>query len=502
MLQRYENKEHHRTRSRNFFSKKDYFRDYLTARFIFSKIFPNFVPYMTQNTKYVPTELGTRSVARLLFQYALPAIIAMTASSMLNIIDRFFISRVVGADAISGLGATMPFMNLGAAFGAMVGVGAGAVMSIRLGQRDYETAQKVLGNTISLNIIISLIVTFGCLLFLSPLLLLFGASTETIQYAYPYMVIILGGGIITHSYLGLNSVIRSAGHPLFSMICTITTVLSNAVLDWLFVWVLRWGIEGAAWATILAQGVGLAMQFCILSKKDETIRLKKGIYHIRLDIVRQILVIGLSPFLMNLCACMVVIIINNSMRYYGGIYAVGAYSIVNGIIFFFLMIVMGINQGMQPIVGYNWGARQNDRVWQCLRYSIFGATVITTIGFIIGECYPELLTRIFSDGSDEGSKSLLLLSTRGFRLCVAALPLVGAQMVIGNFFQSIGHAAKSIFLSLTRQLLFLIPGLLILPRFWGLDGVWAALPASDIISFTFATSMLWWLYKRIGGKEA
>lgn len=444
-----------------------------------------------------PIELGTEPIGRLLLKYALPAIIAMTATSLLNNIDRFFISRCAGPDAISGLGATMPFMNLGAAFGAMIGVGAGAVLSIRLGQRDYKTAQHVLGNTITLNIIISLLVTVSCIAFLDPMLYLFGASERTIAYARPYMLVILGGGIITHSYLGLNSVIRSTGHPIFSMACTITTVLSNAVLDWLLVWVLDTGIAGAAWATILAQGIGLIMELVILSRKREIVHLQHGIYSLSSRIVRQILIIGLSPFLMNLCACLVVLLINQSMREYGGDYALGAYSIVNGVIFFFLMIVMGINQGMQPIVGYNWGARQNDRVWRTLRFAIMGATAVTAVGFLIGECCPELVTGLFSEGDSEGAKQILELSTRGFHINVLALPLVGGQMVITNFFQSIGHAGKSIFLSLSRQLLFLIPGLLILPHYFGLDGVWGALPVSDCVSCIATWLMLWWTWRKV-----
>ncbi len=448
-----------------------------------------------------PTELGTERIGTLLLKYALPAIIAMTASSLLNNVDRFFISRCVGPDAISGLGATAPFMNLGAAFGAMVGVGAGAVMSIRLGQRDYKTAQQVLGNTVVLNIIISLLVTAGLLLFLDPLLYLFGASENTIQYARPYMLIILGGGVITHSYYGLNSVIRSAGHPTFSMMCTIVTVLSNAVLDWLFVWIWNWGITGAAWATILAQAVGLTMQFVILSRKNELVRFQRGIYKIKTTIVRQILVIGLSPFLMNACACLVVLLINKGMSKYGGDYAIGAYSIVNGVVFFFLMIVMGINQGMQPIVGYNWGAHQNDRVWRTLRYSIFGGVAVTTVGFLIGEFCPEMVTSIFSNGDSAESKQIMELSTMGFRAVVIVLPLVGAQMVIGNFFQSIGHAGKSIFLSLSRQLLFLIPGILILPQHFGLKGVWYAIPLSDSLSVFAAFTLLYLLVKKVKRAE-
>lgn len=459
---------------------------------------------MEQKEK-APIELGTESVGSLLLKYALPAIIAMTASSLLNNVDVFFISRFVGPEAISGLGATMPFMILGAAFGAMIGVGASSILSIRFGQRDYKTAQQVLGNTISLNIILSLVVTAVFLIFLDPLLYLFGASENTLPYARPYMYIILGGGIITHSYLGLNAVIRSAGHPLFSMWCTITMVLSNALLDWLFVWVWGMGIAGAAWATILSQSIGLIMELVVLSRKDEMVHLKRGIYRIKLKIVKQILLIGLSPFFMNACACLVVLIINQSMRKYGdleygehgGDYAIGAYSIVNRVVFFFLMVVMGINQGMQPIVGYNWGAHQNDRVWRTLRYAITGGVLVTTTGWLIGECCPEFLTRIFSDGDSEGSQRILEISTTGFRIDVLVLPVVGAQMVITNFFQSIGHAGKSIFLSLTRQLLFLIPGLLILPKYMGLNGVWAALPVSDATSFIVTSTMLWWLIHKV-----
>ena len=459
---------------------------------------------MEQKEK-APIELGTESVGSLLLKYALPAIIAMTASSLLNNVDVFFISRFVGPEAISGLGATMPFMMLGAAFGAMIGVGASSILSIRFGQRDYKTAQQVLGNTISLNIILSLVVTAVFLIFLDPLLYLFGASENTLPYARPYMYIILGGSIITHSYLGLNAVIRSAGHPLFSMWCTITMVLSNALLDWLFVWVWGMGIAGAAWATILSQSIGLIMELVVLSRKDEMVHLKRGIYRIKLKIVKQILLIGLSPFFMNVCACLVVLIINQSMRKYGdleygehgGDYAIGAYSIVNRVVFFFLMVVMGINQGMQPIVGYNWGAHQNDRVWRTLRYAITGGVLVTTTGWLIGECCPEFLTRIFSDGDSEGSQRILEISTTGFRIDVLILPVVGAQMVITNFFQSIGHAGKSIFLSLTRQLLFLIPGLLILPKYIGLNGVWAALPVSDATSFIVTSSMLWWLIHKV-----
>lgn len=440
---------------------------------------------MTQN-QYVPTELGTQPVASLLFRYALPAIIAMTATSLLNVIDCAFIGHGAGQEAIAGLATTLPFMNLAAAFGAMVGVGASSVISIRLGQKDYKTAQHVLGNTITLNIVISIAFAVLCWIFLDPLLTVFGAKSEVTRfYAREYMEILLLGNVIAHSYLGLNSVIRSAGHPKLSMMCTITAVVLNTFLDWLFVMEWHWGIRGAAIATVIAQSVGLVIQLILLSRPTELLHLQRGIYGINLTIIRQILAIGLSPCLMNCCACLVVILINDGMFRYGGDAALGAYGIDNKVVFFFLMIVMGLNQGMQPIVGYNWGAHLDDRVWRCLRYTIIGATIVTFVGFLIGETIPGYVVRLMGATGEMED-----IATRGFRIDVAVFWLVGGQMVIGNFFQSIGHAGKSIFLSLSRQLLFLVPGLLILPRFLGLDGVWIAIPLSDALSVIFAVTML------------
>ncbi len=449
--------------------------------------------------------LGTESIGSLLFQYALPAIIAMTASSVLNIVDRIFIGQGVGPLAISGLATTLPFMNLGAAFGAMVGVGAGTVISIRLGQKDYTTANHVLGQTVTLNIVVSLLVAVVSWLCLDPMLRLFGASENTLPYAREYMEVVLLGNIISHSYLGLNSVLRSAGHPSQAMACTIVAVVLNIILDPLFIYGFHWGIKGAAWATVLAQLVSLVRQLRLLSNKKEVLHLQRGIFHVDWRIIWQILAIGLSPFLMNACACLVVVFINQSMRKYGdmlpiangGDMAVAAYGINNSMVFFFLMIVIGLNQGMQPIVGYNWGARQNSRVWRTLKYTVMWATVITCTGWILGELCPELIVRAFTSDPD-----IIRLTARGFRIDTIVFPIVGTQMVVSNFFQSIGHAGKSIFLSLTRQLLFLLPGLYLLPLRWGLDGVWAAIPLSDCVSFVFAVCMLWWLVHKVKHQEA
>ena len=474
-----------------------------------------FVILQPNMAQYIPTELGTRSIPRLLFQYAMPAIIAMTAASLYNMVDSIFIGHI-GPDggwgnsdgmAISGLALTFPLMNIGIALGAMVGVGASTVISVRLGQKEYETAQHVLGNTVILNILLGTVFMIACLAFLDPILILFGASEATLPYARDYMTIILLGNVISHSYFGLNAVLRSAGHPDKAMYCTILTVIINAILDPLFIFNfdlqlatfnlqlgLGMGIQGAAIATILSQFISLIWQFKLLSRKNELLHLHRGIYGLRPTIIRQIIAVGLSPFLMNLCACMVVLLINKGMKQYGGDPAIAAYGIVNRVVFLFIMMVMGLNQGMQPIVGYNWGARQNDRVWSVLRLTIICAEVVTVTGFLMGELCPHVLTSLFTDNA-----GITTMADHGFRIDVMAFPIVGAQMVIGNFFQSIGHAGKSIFQSLTRQMLFLIPGLLLLPPYFGLDGVWYAIPLSDTLSFFVSISMLLWLIKKVRG---
>ncbi len=419
----------------------------------------------------------------------------MVASSLYNIVDRAFIGHYVGTLALGGLTATFPFMNLGAAFGAMVGVGACTVISVRLGQKDYATAQNVLGNAITLNLILGILFTVVCLAYLDPILLLFGASQATLPYAREYMEIILIFNVVSHSYLGLNAIMRAAGHPIIAMLLTVCGIALNAVLDPIFIIALDMGIRGAAIATVISQTITLAVILYLFSRKSELLHLKRGIYRLKRSIVRQTLAIGMAPFLMNSCACLVVLLINRSMQEYGGDDALTSYGIVNSVVFCFLMVVMGLNQGMQPIAGYNWGAHKNDRVWLVLRYTLVAAVVVTTCGFVIGEFIPEVPAYIFT--SDE---KIIALASHGFRICVSVFPLVGAQMVIGNFFQSIGHAGKSIFLSTSRQLIFLIPCLIILPKYFGLSGVWYSLPVSDTVSFVIAASMLWWEIRHIKAK--
>ena len=449
-------------------------------------------------------ELGTERIRKLLVQYAVPAIIAMTASSLYNMVDSIFIGHGVGALAISGLALTFPLMNLAAAFGSLVGVGAATLVSMRLGQRDYETAQRILGNVVVLNLIIGISFGLLTLVFLDPILYFFGASDATIGYAREYMSVILWGNVVTHMYLGLNAVLRAAGHPRKAMYATILTVTINAILDPLFIFGFGWGIRGAAIATVLAQILALVWQFRIFSDRNELLHFRRGIYRLKGKIVRNVLAIGMSPFLMNLAACFIVILINKGLKEYGGDLNIGAYGIVNRLGFFFVMIVMGINQGMQPIAGYNYGARQFDRVDRVLKLTIIGATCVTTLGFLIGELAPRLAVSVFTDDPE-----LVRLSAEGMRIVFFCFPIIGFQMVTTNFFQSIGMAGKAIFLSLSRQLLFLVPRLIFLPRIFdeltpwdGSWGVWCSMPLSDFLASLVAGVMLFYQFRKFKAKAA
>ena len=436
-------------------------------------------------------ELGTKPIGQLLMKYAVPAVVAMTASSLYNIVDRIFIGRIpdVGTLALGGLAVTFPVMNLSAAFGAMVGVGSSTMISIKLGQKDYATAERVLGNLVSLNIIIGLIVGVLGLIFIDPLLLFFGASENTIQYAHNYMFIILLGNVVTHLYLGLNSALRSTGHPHVAMSATIATVIINAILDYLFIFTFQMGIKGAATATVLAQIFALIYVASVLSNKRDLIRLHTGIYSLRKRIVKSILSIGMSPFAMQLCACLVVILINKGLTRHGGDMAIAAYGIVNAVTFLAVMVVLGICQGMQPIAGFNFGAQQYGRVDEVLRKAIWLGTIVMIIDFVLCVFFPEYLVKFFTN-----DPVLSTMASRGMRIVCSLSPVVGFQIVTGNFFQSIGMAKRSIFMSVSRQLVFLVPFLLIFPEIWGTDGVWGSIAAADGVASLVAAFLLWHFY--------
>ena len=433
------------------------------------------------------SELGTAPIHSLLWKYALPAIIAMTATSLYNIVDSIYIGHGCGALALGALTVAKPFMDICAAFGSLVGVGASSLLAIYLGEKDYDRANRVLGNVIVLNVILSAIVMVAGLVWLDPILMAFGASEDTLLYAHEYMEIILYGNILTHIYFGLNAMLRSAGHPRFSMTATLVAVLVNIILDPIFIFGLGLGVRGAALATVISQAVAVVWQFTKFMDKNELVRFHRGIWRLNKHITFRALAIGMSPFLYNIAHCFVVIIINNQLKNFGGDMAIASYGVINRLTFVFAMMVMGLNQGMQPIAGYNYGARLYDRVLKSFYLTCAYATGVMGIVFVLGEGFPELVTRMFTH-----DPVLISQTIRPMRIICSTMLIIGFQMVTGNLFTSIGKAGKSIFLSLTRQVIYLIPLTLFLPMAFAepLDGVWWAIPISDTLSAITAVIVL------------
>ncbi len=439
-----------------------------------------------------PHILGTERIGKLLLQYSIPAIIAMTITSLYNIIDSIFIGHGVGAMGIAGLAITFPLMNLVVAFCTVVSAGGSTISSIRLGQKDIDGANEVLGNTLMFCLVNALVFGTISFVFLDDILLFFGASNDTLPYARDFMQVILLGTPITYTMIGLNNIMRATGYPRKAMLTSMVTVVCNIILAPIFIFQFGWGIRGAATATVISQFIGMVWVLSHFFQPTSIVRLQRGFWRIKKRIIVSILSIGMSPFLMNVCACAIVIIVNNSLQEYGGDMAIGAYGIINRLLTLYVMIVLGLTMGMQPIVGYNFGAQKHDRVKATLRLGIITGVCITSTGFIICELFPHAVSAIFT-----GDGTLIDLAARGVRICVAIFPLVGAQIVISNFFQSIGKAKISIFLSLTRQLLYLLPGLLIFPHYLGLDGIWACMPVSDFFAFITAVVALWLYVKKL-----
>lgn len=455
--------------------------------------------------------LGTDPIRRLLPRYAIPAIIAMASASLYNIIDSIFIGHGVGGAAISGMAITLPIMNIASAFGAMVGVGAASRISIRLGEGNLRAAEKTLGNAVLLNITLGLVVMGIILGFLDPILRFFSgakASEETIDYAREFMQIIMAGNVITHLYLSLNEQLRASGYPVKSMAVMLTAVGVCIVLNPLFIFVFGWGIRGSALATVIAQSSALGILLVHYNSKKSFLRFHRRCFRFERKIVVAIISIGLSPFLLNICASLVVRFINTSLLEYGGTGAgdvisqatfagdvgdvyVGAYGIMNRVLLLFVMVVMGLNQGMQPIVGYNYGAKQYDRVIKALKYTIICAVGVMTVAFLIGRLFPVQVASAFVDASKGGADEAIIdVVAQGLGIVLLLYPAVGFQIVAGNFFQYIGRAPLAIFMSMTRQLLFLVPLLILLPPRYGAQGVWASMPLADGVSILLAATLL------------
>lgn len=439
---------------------------------------------MKSTSAAVPTELGTESISSLLRKYALPAIIAMTASSLYNMVDSIFIGQGVGALAISGLAVTFPLMNLSTAFGTLVGIGGATMLSVFLGQKNYTAANKVLGNTFTLNVITGFLFMAVFLIWLEPILRFFGASDATLPYAADYMKIILYGNIITHLYFGLNGMMRSSGHPRSAMYLTLFTVVLNSILDPIFIFVLDWGIRGAAWATVLSQAAAFIIIMIEFSQPKRLVRFSWASFNPDWRIAKDSLSIGFGPFLMNSASCLITMIINQQLAHYFGDLGIASFGINNRITFVFIMICVGLNQGMQPIAGYNYGAKQYSRVKSVYNRTVFFASIVVTIATLISVCVPEFVVRLFTRDPE-----LIAMASYDLRIMNSMAFIVGFHMITTNLFQCLGMVKKSIFLSLIRQLIYLIPLLFILPLFFGGLGVWLSIPVSDLLSFLTAMLM-------------
>lgn len=445
---------------------------------------------MADNASISTENLGVESIGRLLAQYSVPAIIASVATSLYNIVDSIFIGRGVGPMAIAGLAITFPLMNLVAAFCMLIAAGGATISSIFLGQKNYSRATDVVNNVFTLCLIHAVVFGGLTLIFLDPILYFFGATDETISYAREFMEVIIWGTPISYVFIGLNNLMRATGYPRKAMVSALISVVVNVVLAPIFIFSLDWGIRGAAIATVIGQFTAFIWVLCHFMSSKSSIHFKRHNQWLTWTIIRRVYAIGLSPFLMNVCACVVVIFLNRALLTYGGDEGnldVGAYGIINRTTMFFVMIVFGVTQGMQPLLGYNIGAGRFDRVKSVLRMGIWIGVAITCVGWIASEGFPDTISRLFT--TDE---QLITISREGFRIYFICYPVVGCQIVIQNFFQSVGRPKMSIFLSLTRQLVFLLPFLLVLPRFWGIDGVWASMAGSDMLAFVVALVTLWW----------
>ena len=440
-----------------------------------------------------PTELGTERIGKLLKMYAVPGIIAQTAASLYNMVDSIYIGHIkdVGSYAISGLAVTFPLMNLSAALGTLVGVGAMTLISVLLGQKNYETAKKVLSNVLTLNVVISILFTVVTLAFLNPILYFFGASENTLPFARSYMTIILVGNVITHLYFGFNGIIRASGNPKLAMGLTLFTVTSNAILDPIFIFGLDMGIQGAALATVLCQTMALTYSFRYLSRKDSFLHFPRPLFQLDWRIAKQSLAIGVGPFMMNAASCLVALFINQQLRKYGGDLAIGAYGIVNRITMLFIMVCMGFNQGLQPIAGYNYGARQYSRVKEIFILTAKWEVLVTTLCFMVSVFLPVQAVSLFTNDPE-----MIRISSHGIRIMNIAFALVGFGMVSGNLFQCLGMVKKSIFLSLTRQLLFLLPLIYTLPVWLREKGVWMSFPISDSLNIIVSAILIINLFRK------
>ncbi|NDV78568.1 MATE family efflux transporter [Dysgonomonas sp. 511] len=434
-------------------------------------------------------ELENKKINKLLWQYALPAIVGTMVNALYNIIDRIYIGHGpnLGDHAIGGLGIVLPIMNLTAAVGMLVGAGSASRISICLGRGDKETAEKIIGNSFLMTIIFTGTLVTLLFIFLDPILMQIGATEETFPYAKEFMTYLLPGNIFLTMCFNFNSMMRASGYPTKAMYTMLIGVVANIIIAPIFIFVLEWGIKGAAIATIISMFIGLCFVMHHFMNQNSMLRLRKKNIGFNPKIVWTIASIGLSPFFIQVAASAVAFLINSRLKIFGGNVAIEAYAISNTLVMIIIMIMVGLTQGMQPIVGYNYGAKKIERVKETLNYTIKMGIIIGCAGLAVSLLLPDLIVKPFNP-----SPPLAAESAKALRIVTLMLPLVGFQIVVTNFFQCIGMASKSIFLSLTRQVLLLIPALFILPGIFGLDGVWYSLPVADFLATVLTAAMFIW----------
>lgn len=430
-------------------------------------------------------QLGEESVGKLLWKFSIPAIVGMLVNALYNIIDRIFVGKGVSELAITATTIAFPIMNIIMAFGMLIGIGAAATVSIKLGQQSKKEAEHILGNAFVLIIISSILVTTIGLMFLEPILKFLGASEQVLPLAKDFTTIILYGVILQNVGFGLNNIIRSEGNPKIAMITMLMGSILNTIFNPIFIFVLHLGIKGSALATIVSQSVCSVWVISYFMGKKSNLKLTKENMKLNMHIVNQIFSIGLSPFLMQAAASVINIVLNNDLAVCGGDKAIAAMGIINSVAMLILMPIFGINQGSQPIIGYNYGAKSFERVKKALKLAISAATSICIVGFALVQLFPKAIINVFSNADLE----LINIGSNGIRIFLAMLPIIGFQIVSSNYFQAVGKAKISIFLSLSRQVIVLLPLLVILPRFLNLTGVWMAGPTADLIS-SFITALL------------
>ena len=431
--------------------------------------------------------LGDAPIGKLLLQYSIPAIIGMIVNALYNIVDRMFIGNIpdIGSLAITGVGITMPIMTIVLAFGMLIGIGTTANISLNLGKGNRTTAEKLLGNAFTLSIIVGLAIAITGTIFANPILNLFGASENTLFYAKEYIGIILLGCTFNILSFALNSTVRADGNPKMSSITMVIGCGANIILDYLFIFVLNLGVKGAALATIISQAITFFIILYYYTAGNSNLKLKIENFKLKKHLVTMTFAIGIAPFATQIATSLVQVIANNALKTYGSDLAIGAMTVISSLNIIFMMPIFGINQGCQPIIGFNYGAKKYERAKEAFKYATIAACVICIIGFISIQCFPTQIISLFNNDPE-----LTTLAIKGIRIYLLMMPVVGINIVATSYYQSIGKAKISMFVSLLRQVILLIPFTIILPKFIGLDGVWAAGACADSLSVIITLILL------------